>query len=119
MDELKRIMSLGFEETVSRVTGALSAKGFGILTEVDIQQTFRKKLNADFRPYKILGACNPTMAAFILGARERALDKPDECVKPERLHQVVVRTKSACLQGRGNRSICRHQDDWPRWVEPV
>jgi uncharacterized protein (DUF302 family) len=51
-----------FDEVLARVTGALKEEGFGILTEIDVKETLRKKLNVDFRKYKILGACNPPMA---------------------------------------------------------
>ncbi len=51
-----------FEEVIDRVTDALQQKGFGILTEIDVKETLKKKLDVDFHPYRILGACNPSMA---------------------------------------------------------
>ena len=51
-----------FDETMTAVTEALKSEGFGILTEIDVQATLKKKLNVDFRGYTILGACNPPFA---------------------------------------------------------
>lgn len=51
-----------FEETVHRTRDTLKAEGFGIITEINVTETFREKLDVDFRPYVILGACNPKAA---------------------------------------------------------
>ncbi len=57
----KKIYS-SFEEAIKKATDALQDEGFGILTEIDVTATLKKKLNVDFKPYKILGACNPPFA---------------------------------------------------------
>lgn len=51
-----------FDQAIERVEAALKAEGFGIISRIDIQDTLKKKINADFRPYMILGACNPVLA---------------------------------------------------------
>ena len=52
----------GFDDTVRRTIEALKQEGFGIITEIDVKETLKKKINVDFRNYRILGACNPTLA---------------------------------------------------------
>jgi len=59
-----------FDEAVTRVTEELKKEGFGVLTESDVKETLKKKLNVDFRRYKILGACNPPFAHQALQAEE-------------------------------------------------
>ena len=56
------LAGISFDEARTRITDALKAQGFGVLTEIDVQATLKAKLDKDFRRYVILGACNPTLA---------------------------------------------------------
>jgi uncharacterized protein (DUF302 family) len=62
-------LRLSHQEALDRVTGALKEEGFGVLTRIDVDTTLKEKIGADFRPYTILGACNPHLAHQALSQR--------------------------------------------------
>ena len=66
-----KIMDCSFDKAITRVTEELKKEGFGVLTEIDVQKTLKKKLDVEFRKYKILGACNPNYAYKALQLESR------------------------------------------------
>lgn len=72
MNHFSKILDISFEEAIEQVTQALKEEGMGVLTEIDVQAAFKKKLNADFRKYKILGACHPGIAYNMLQEDDKA-----------------------------------------------
>lgn len=67
----KSLINVTFDEAIQKVTESLKEEGFGILTEIDIKATLKKKLDVDFYNYKILGACNPPFAYQALLAEDK------------------------------------------------
>ena len=65
---ISRTTTGDFDKVIARVKDVLKSEGFGVLTEIDVAATLRAKIDKDFRPYRILGACNPTLAFEALSA---------------------------------------------------
>ena len=68
---IARTIQGSFDDAIVRVTEALKKEGFGILTDIDVAATLQKKIGVDFRPYRILGACNPKMAHGALSVEDK------------------------------------------------
>jgi len=66
-----KTLKISFDDAIVKVTEALKNEDFGVLTEIDVQATLKKKLDVDFRKYKILGACNPPFAYKALQAEDK------------------------------------------------
>lgn len=66
-----KTVDLSYDQAIEKVTSLLKEEGFGVLTEIDVQDTLKKKLDVDFKKYKILGACNPELAHKALQAEDK------------------------------------------------
>lgn len=66
-----KTLALSMDAAIAKVTDALKQEGFGVLTEIDVQKTLKAKIDVDFRPYRILGACNPSFAHKALLAEDK------------------------------------------------
>ncbi len=98
-----------FAETIDNVTAALKERGFGVLTTIDVKATMKAKLDADFRPYTILGACNPGFAHKALTAEDK-IGTMLPCnvivqeIKPGEVEVAAV-DPVASMQGVGNAAL--------------
>nr|MDA3971830.1 DUF302 domain-containing protein [Desulfobulbaceae bacterium] len=66
-----KTVNMSFDEAIDKVTKELKKAGFGVLTEIDVKSALKKKINVDFRKYRILGACNPAYAHKALLAEDK------------------------------------------------
>ena len=88
---------LSMDAAVAKVTDALKQEGFGILTEIDVQKTLKTKIDVDFRPYRILGACNP-------GFAHKALLAEDKIGTMLPCNVIVQETSPGTVRSVGSRS---------------
>jgi uncharacterized protein (DUF302 family) len=107
---------LAYERAVERTREELAKEGFGVLTEIDVRDTLRKKLDVDFRPYVILGACNPPLAHRALTAeRDIGVLLPCNVVvyagEEEGTSEVVAMDPEAALELSGNPAIAEVAGD--------
>ncbi len=104
-----KTVNFSYEDAINKVTEELKKEGFGVLTEIDVKETLKKKLDVDFRKYKILGACNPPLAYKALLAEENigvmlpcnviVQEKPDGSVLVSAINPMVA------MQSVGNENL--------------
>jgi uncharacterized protein (DUF302 family) len=106
---MARRVSQNFETALAAVTEALKAEGFGVLTEIDVQHTLKTKLGIDFQKYKILGACNPSLAHKALQAENQiGVLLPCNVVvqeHPDGRVEVSAMDPAAAMQAIGNPAL--------------
>jgi uncharacterized protein (DUF302 family) len=104
-----KTVNLTYEEAINKVTEELKKEGFGILTEIDVKETLKKKLDVDFRKYKILGACNPPLAYKALSTEENiGVMLPCNVVVQEKTDgkvQVSAINPMVAMQSVGNENL--------------
>jgi uncharacterized protein (DUF302 family) len=116
----KNLGKIGFDNAVEKVTEELKAEGFGVLTEIDVKATLKKKLDVDHRNYKILGACNPPLAhkaisnepliGLLLPCNVVVMEEEDEsvtvsAVNPMEMFKVVENSAMSDLAGQVNSKV--------------
>jgi uncharacterized protein (DUF302 family) len=104
-----KTVNCSYDEAIEKVTEELKKEGFGVLTEIDVKETLKKKLDVDFRKYKILGACNPPLAYKALQAEENiGVMLPCNVIVQEKSGgevQVSAINPMVAMQSVGNKSL--------------
>lgn len=104
-----RVIEGGFDAVVGRTREALKQEGFGVITEIDVQATLKTKIDLDFRPYLILGACNPAMAHEALQIEDKVGTMlPCNVVvqaRPDGTIEVAAIDPVASMQSVGNPAL--------------
>ncbi|MBB6408916.1 DUF302 domain-containing protein [Mesorhizobium sangaii] len=118
-----KIIAMPFTAAIDHVTDKLASKGFGVLTSIDVQQTMEAKLGAEFRPYVILGACNPHFAWRALQAEDK-IGTMLPCnvivteVGPGKVEVAAV-DPVASMGAIGNRELAQVANDVRRLLEEM
>jgi uncharacterized protein (DUF302 family) len=118
-----KIVAMPFTAAIDHVTDKLAGKGFGVLTSIDVQQTMKAKLGAEFRPYVILGACNPHFAWRALQAEDK-IGTMLPCnvivteVGPGKVEVAAV-DPVASMGAIGNRELAQVANDVRRLLEEM
>jgi uncharacterized protein (DUF302 family) len=109
---MTKVVDVSHEEAVRRTVEALKQHGFGVLTEIDVKETLKKKLGVDFRNYRILGACNPPFAYQALLAEDHVgVLMPCNVIVQERLDgdvEVSTIDPTMSMQATGNAALAPH-----------
>jgi len=111
-----RVYPVSYEEALPKVKDALKEEGFGVLTEIDVKKTLKEKIDVDFRPYIILGACNPRLAHRALSAEgDLGLMLPCNVVvaeeRPGSARVSAVSPKSMLDVVKGNEELAKVGDE--------
>lgn len=120
---LAKTVSQSYDDAIAAVTEALKGEGFGVLTEIDVKATLKKKLDIDFPKYKILGACNPGLAHKALNAENQiGVLLPCNVVvqeHPDGRVEVSAMDPAAAMQAIGNRELDVIANDVRQRMEKV
>ncbi len=120
---LAKTVSKSYDEALAAVTEALKGEGFGVLTEIDVKETLKKKLDIDFPKYKILGACNPPLAHKALTTENQiGVLLPCNVVvqeHPDGRVEVSAMDPAAAMQAIGNKELDAIASDVRARIERV
>lgn len=118
----KNLGAIDFDQALGNVAEALKSEGFGVLTEIDVKATLKKKLDVDFRKYRILGACNPPLAhralsrellvGLLLPCNVVVFEEDDgsvsvSAIKPSEMFKVIEKEELSSIAGEVDAKLKR------------